>query len=106
MGGLFFAGANAMNEIDHLPAVKQGLWFYGGLTACPVRIVQHDLLCGTHDPEDPSELAADRVADCFYIRYQPPGPHQNWHDGGVALSLREALFLAQRKLGPVVQWAD
>jgi hypothetical protein len=71
-----------------------------------VRIVQHDMLCGTHDPEDPSELAADRVADCFYVRYQPPGLTPHWHDGGVALSLREALFLAQRKLGPVVQWAD
>lgn len=95
-----------MNNIDHLPAVRQGLWFYGGLTACPVRIVQHDTLCGTHDPEDPSELAIDRVADCYYIRYQPPGLHKDWQDGGVALSLREALFLAQRKLGPVVQWTD
>ena len=93
-----------MEEVDAMPAIKHGYWFYGGLTCCPVRIVQHHMLYGTHDPEDPPELAYDRVADCFYIRYHPPGIHQQWQDGGVALSLREAMFLAQRKLGPVVQW--
>jgi len=95
-----------MSEVDHLPAVKQGHWFFAGVTACPVRIVQHHTLYGTHDPEDPPELATDRAAECFYIRYHPPGAHEDWRDGGVALSLREALFLAQRKLGPVVQWSE
>lgn len=95
-----------MEEIDFMPAVKQGCWFYAGVTLCPVRIVQHHTLYGTHDPEDPPELAIDRIADCFYIRYHPPGLHEDWHDGGAALSLREAMFLAQRKLGPAVQWND
>lgn len=94
-----------MSEIDHLPAVREGQWFFAGMTACPVRIVQHHTLYGTHDPEDPQELAADRPVDCFYIRYQPPGAHGGWRDGGTALSLREALFMAQRKLGPVLHWA-
>ena len=93
-----------MNEVDQLPAVKQGHWFHGGLTACPVRIVRHHTLFGTHDPEDPPELATDRVAECYYIRYHPPGAFEFWHDGGTALSLREAVSLAERKLGPVVQW--
>jgi len=93
-----------MEEVDAMPAIKHGYWFYGGLTCCPVRIVQHHTLYGTHDPEDPPELAGDRTAECFYIRYHPPGGHEDWRDGGVAFSLREALFLAQRKLGPVVQW--
>lgn len=97
---------NAMREIDHLPAVRQGQWFYGGVTACPVRIVRHNTLCGTHDPDDPPELAADQPTECFYIRYHPPGPCEVWRDGGTALSLREALFLAQRKLGPVLHWLD
>lgn len=95
-----------MNEIDHLPAVKQGHWFFGGITACPVRIVQHHTLFGTQNPEDPPELAADRTGKCFYIRYRPPGAHEVWRDGGSALSLKEALFMAQRKLGPVLHWAD
>jgi len=95
-----------MEQIDFMPAVKQGYWFYGGLTLCPVRIVQHHTLYGTHNPEDPPEIATDRSAECFYVRYHPPGGTEHWHDGGTALSLREAVFLAQRKLGPVVQWND
>ncbi len=95
-----------MNEVDRLPAVRQGQWFFAGMTACPVRIVRHHTLFGTHDPEDPPELADDREAECFYIRYQPPGAHEIWRDGGTALSLREAVFMAQRKLGPVLQWAE
>jgi len=95
-----------MSEIDHLPAVQHGQWFFAGVTACPVRIVRHDVLYGTHDPEDPPELAGDRSTECFYIRYHPPGAHEVWHDGGAALSLREARFLAQRKLGPVVYWSE
>lgn len=95
-----------MSEIDQLPAVRQGQWFFAGVTACPVRIVRHHVLYGTHDPEDPPELAGDRSAECFYVRYHPPGQHEGWHDGGSALSLREALFLAQRKLGPVLHWQD
>ncbi len=94
----------AMNETDTPSVIRKGCWFYGGLTACPVHIVRHHTLYGSHDPEDPVELAMDREVECFYIRYRPPGPHENWHHGGVALSLREAVFMAQRKLGPVLQW--
>ena len=95
-----------MPEIDCLPAVKQGYWFYAGVTLCPVRIVQHNMLFGTGDPEDPPDIAIDRITDCFYVRYHPPGSNAHWLDGGTALSLREAVFLAQRKLGPAVQWND
>ncbi|MCU0762839.1 MAG: hypothetical protein MUF76_07645 [Hydrogenophaga sp.] len=95
-----------MTEVDQLPAAKQGHWFCGGVTACPVRIVRHHILHGTHDPEDPVELAEDKPLECYYIRYHSPGANGAWHDGGVALSIREAMFLAERKLGPVVQWED
>ena len=61
---------------------------------------------GSQDPEDPPELAADSSAECFYIGYRPPGPHGQWHSGGMAMSLREATFLAQRKLGPILQWVS
>jgi hypothetical protein len=95
-----------MSDIDLQHAVKQGRWYAGGLTPCPVRIVRHHTLFGTHDPEDPPDIAADVVAECYYVRYHPPGVHEYWHDGGVALTLREAIFLAERKLGPRVQWDE
>lgn len=95
-----------MSHVDELPAVKRGQWFFGGVTTCPVRIVRCQTLYGSHDPEDPPELAADRPAECYYIRYHLPGSAEAWHDGGTALSLREAVFLAERKLGPVVNWED
>lgn len=95
-----------MITVDELPAIKQGQWFFAGVTTCPVRIVRHHTLFGTHDPEDPPELADDREADCYYIRYHLPRLEAPWMDGGTALSLREAMFLAERKLGPVVRWDD
>ncbi len=95
-----------MKDIDDQVAVKQGLWFYGGITLCPVRIVHLHTRLGSQDPEDPPELSADSSADCFYIRYRTPGPGAHWQSGGMAMSLREAMFLAQRKLGPVLQWED
>lgn len=95
-----------MTEVDQQHAVKNGHWYAGGLTPCPVRIVHHHVLFGTHDPDDPAEIAQDVSTDCFYIRYHPPGAHEHWRDGGVALTLREAVFLAERKLGPGVQWDD
>ena len=95
-----------MSEVDQQQAVKQGRWYAGGLTACPVRIVWHHILYGTHDPDDPPGIADDAPTECYYIRYHPPGVHEHWHDGGVALTLREAVFLAERKLGPGVQWDD
>lgn len=61
---------------------------------------------GTNDPSDPPEISFDKKTDCYYVRYHPPGSHESWHDGGSALSLREAVFLAHSKLGPVVHWTD
>lgn len=95
-----------MTEVDQLPSVKQGLWFYAGVTTCQVRIVRHHTLFGTGDADDPPELAADREQECYYIRYHAPDVVQPWLDGGAALSLREAVFLAERRLGPVVSWVD
>lgn len=95
-----------MSPVDELPSVKRGLWFYGGLTACTVRIVRHHVLYGTHDPDDPPELSSDRAASCFYIRYHLPHVQDVWLDAGAAWSLREAVFLAERKLGPGISWHD
>ncbi|WP_310567884.1 hypothetical protein [Hydrogenophaga sp.] len=95
-----------MNDVDQLPAVKHGLWFYAGLTTCHVRILRHHTLYGTGDADDPPEIAADREVECFYIRFERPHAGAGWIDGGTALSLREAMFLAQQRLGPVVSWSD
>lgn len=95
-----------MSQVDELPAVKRGQWYYAGMTTCPVRIVRHHTLYGTHDPDDPPALADDQEAECFYIRYRLPHEGSDWLDGGMAFTLREAVFLAERKLGPVVNWED
>jgi hypothetical protein len=93
-----------MEQIDLMPAVKEGCWFYAGITICQVRIVKYHTLYGTRDPSDPAEISNDQMTDCYYVRYHPPGKHEIWHDGGIAISLKEAVFLAQRKLGPILQW--
>lgn len=95
-----------MQEFERLPSVKQGLWFYGGVSTCHVRIVHHDLLLGTGDADDPPELARDRPADCYYFLFDLPHAAARWHNGGAALSLREAVFMAQRRLGPILSWDD
>lgn len=100
----------SMDLLDRLPAVRQGLWFSGGCITCHVRIVRHDVLFGSGDDDDPPELARDRHVECYYVRYDLPSFNQRgprrWRDGGAALSLREAVFLAQRRLGPAVCWED
>ncbi|MBP6902498.1 MAG: hypothetical protein KBC73_20580 [Burkholderiaceae bacterium] len=95
-----------MEELDSLPCVKQGLWFHGGVTTCHVRIVRHHLLYGSHDADEPPELAGDRVVECYYVRYDLPHAAPAWRDGGAALSLREAMFLARHRLGPGLSWND
>lgn len=93
-----------MKDVDQMQPVKHGLWFYGGVTTCHVHIVRHHTLYG--DADDLPELARDREVECYYIRYDKPHVQPAWHDGGAALSLREAVFLAERNLGPVVSWVD
>lgn len=96
-------------NLDGLPCVKQGLWLHGGVTTCHVRIVRHHLLYGTGDADDPPELAEDRPADCYYVLFDLPHPAAvaaHWQNGGAALSLREAVFMAERRLGPVLSWND
>lgn len=95
-----------MDKLDELPCVKQGLWFHGGVSACHVRIVRHHLLSGTGNADDPPELAQDRVVDCYYILFDLPNAPAQWHQGGVALSLREAMFMAVQRLGPQLDWCD
>ncbi len=95
-----------MQDVDELLCVRQGLWFYAGLTTCHVRILRHHTLFGTHEVTDPPEVANDRAVECYYIRFDHPHSGPVWRDGGVALSLREAMFLAQQRLGPVVSWSE
>lgn len=95
-----------MDDFDPGAIVKQGLWFCGGVTTCHVHILRHHTLCGSGNADDPPEWARDREVDCYYVRFDQPHSRAPWNDGGVALSLREAVFMAERKLGPVVIWAD
>ena len=95
-----------MKIIDHKLAVKQGYWFYAGINLCPVKIVNHQTLYGTLDPTDPPEIALDQAKNCYYVLYHIPSDRELWRDGGVALSLSEAVFIAELKLGPTLQWSN
>lgn len=95
-----------MRVIDDLPPVKRGFWHHAGVSPCAVEIVCHHTLLGSDDSDDPPELALDRQVECYYVRYHTPEPVPPWFNGGVALSLREAVLLAERRLGPVVCWVD
>lgn len=95
-----------VHPLDQLPVEKEGLWFLGGVTPCHVRIVRHHTLLGTHDADDPADIARDREVECYYVRFDQAHTTPAWHDGGAALSVREAMFLAQRRLGPVVSWGE
>ena len=95
-----------MNHVNERTTVRQGLWFHGGVTPSHVRIERQHTLPGSHDADDPPEIAHDREVECYCIRYELPHSLTVWHDGGCTLSLREALFMTQRRLGPVVFWDE
>jgi len=60
-----------METVDLMPAIKEGYWFYGGLTICPVRIVKHHTLFGTNDPSDPPEISFDKKTELLLRALSP-----------------------------------
>ncbi|MBL8519261.1 MAG: hypothetical protein JNK75_01195 [Betaproteobacteria bacterium] len=81
-----------------------GTWLYAGSVPCEVRIVQHDILYGTGDYQDPPHIANDREVECFYVLFQTPTGEPSWVGGGVALSVNDAVALAESKLAGGVNW--
>jgi hypothetical protein len=95
-----------MRALEETQPTRAGVWLYAGEVPCEVRIVRHHTLYGTGDYEDPPEVACDREIDCFYVLYHTPVGEPAWVGGGVALSLEEAVSLAERMLGSSLQWSD
>ncbi|GAA4426670.1 hypothetical protein GCM10023090_22900 [Acidovorax lacteus] len=93
-----------MQELEHLAPVKRGHWLYGGSIPCEVRVVRHHTLFGTGDLEDEPELAQDREVECFYVLYQTPVGSPKWIGGGSALTLVEAVSIAESTLSGGVKW--
>jgi len=91
---------------DDAPVVKRGTWLYDGTVLCEVRIVQHHLLYGSGDYEDPPEIADDREVTCYYVLFHTPVGEPPWVGGGAGLSVEEAMSLAERKLGQGLKWLD
>ena len=94
-----------MYNLKSVPPEKTGTWLYAKEVPCEVRIVRHHTLYGSADYEDPPEIAEDRSVECFYVLFQTPAGEPNWVGGGAALTLAEAVALAERKLGPSLAWA-
>ena len=94
----------AMKDLEASPPVQFGTWLYAGSVPCEVKIVRHHTLYGSGDYEDPPEIADDREVECFYILFHTPVGHPQWVGGGAALSLAEAVSVAENKLGSTVTW--
>lgn len=93
-----------MQELEHLLPVKRGHWLYDGSIPCEVRVVRHHFLFGTGDVDDGPDLSQDRGVECFYVLYQTPVGSPRWVGGGSALSLDEAVAIAEAKLSGGVDW--
>lgn len=93
-----------MKELEHLPPAKRGQWLYDGSVPCEVRVVRHHILFGSGDVEDAPEIAEDRNVECFYVLYQTPIGLPKWVGGGFALTLADAVALADTNLKGGVQW--
>jgi hypothetical protein len=93
-----------MNELESAKPEKTGTWLYGGRVPCEVRVVRHHTLYGSGDYEDAPEVAEDRSVECFYVLFHTPAGEPEWVGGGAALSLNEAMALAQKKLGHTLVW--
>jgi len=94
-----------MQDLEAAPPVQSGTWLYAGTVPCEVRIVRHHMLCGSGDYEDPPDVADDREVECFYVLFHTPAGQPQWVGGGAALSLAEAVSLAEKKLGSTITWA-
>ena len=93
-----------MIQLEFATPERVGTWLYGGNVACEVRIVRHHTLYGSGDYEDPPEIAEDKELECFYLLFHTPTGSPEWVGGGAALSVREAMVLAEEKLGPTLVW--
>jgi hypothetical protein len=95
-----------MKDLEHVEPTKSGTWLYAGSILCEVRIVRHHTLYGSGDYEDPPEVSEDREVECFYLLFHTPVGLPCWVGGGAALTLAEALSLAESKLGGSVVWRE
>jgi len=94
-----------MKQLEHLPPIKKGTWLYDGSVPCEVRIVHHSVLHGSGDYEDEATVSEDQETECFYILYQTPVGQPPWVGGGSALTLDEAVLLAEEKISESIVWA-
>jgi hypothetical protein len=88
---------------DNAPVVKRGQWLYDGTITCEVRIVRHDVLYGSGDYEDPPEISNDREVECCYLLFHTPVGLPEWGRGGAALSLADAISIAEA-MKPTLKW--
>jgi hypothetical protein len=95
-----------MKHLEDITPVRRGTWLYSGSLPCEVRIVPYDTLYGSGDYEDSPEISEDRKAPCFYVLFQTPTGEPSWVGGGAALSIAEAVSIAEAKLGGAVVWHD
>jgi hypothetical protein len=80
--------------------VKRGTWTYNESVRCVVHIVREQILTGSGDYEDPSEIREDREVEHYRIVFW--GPTGEPADGGIGFSIQECVDIAQRLVA--VEW--
>lgn len=93
-----------MSKIKDAEPIKRGTWLYAGSVPCEVRIVRHHTLYGSGDYEDSPVIADDQEVECFYLLFHTPAGQPEWVGGGAALSLDEAVSIAEAKLDASLVW--
>jgi hypothetical protein len=85
--------------------VLEGSWLHAGTTPCRIAIVRRGTHYGSGDYEDPPEVAEDREAETFEVRYTAAGePDRFAAGGGQYPSLEAARHGAERVCGASVRW--
>lgn len=82
---------------------------YDGLVLCDLRILRVPIRYGTHDEEDPPELAEDREGEFYRVEYGSTTECDSYRLRSQTVeSLEEAVRVAEESpgIGETVRWFD
>ena len=94
-----------MSLTDRGSVVVEGTWLYADHIRCRIAVVRRDIMYGSGDYEDPSEVAEDQTIETFEVLYtSPTNPEDLCAGGGQFRTLDEACAAARAACGATVHW--
>ncbi|WP_297429973.1 hypothetical protein [Clostridium sp.] len=89
----------------NIEVVARGTWVYGGSVVCKLRIVKSDMMYGSGDYEDESELRDDKKVECYHIEYESMNEKGVFNSRSTGfLTLSEAMKNAEEVTNPQISW--